>query len=101
MAQRQDLIGKLADRGETVVGKYMPAAQRIFEAGTGLTKRVDDLTKRVKELATLEKRVTTLEKKVDKLSGGSSSKSRSSSGAKRTTTKRTTRAKPSTGGRKT
>ena len=78
MAQgRQDIIGKLADRGETVVGKYMPAAQRIFEAGTGLTKRVDDLTKRVKELAMLEKRVVALEKKVDKLSA-----------PKRTTTKR-------------
>jgi hypothetical protein len=90
MAQgRQDIIGKLADRGETVVGKYMPAAQRIFEAGTGLTKRVDDLTKRVKELATLEKRVATLEKKVDKLSGGSTSRPRST-GSKKTTTKRTT-----------
>ena len=99
MAQgRQDLIGKLADRGETVVGKYMPAAQRIFDAGTGLTKRVDDLTKRVKELATLERRVATLEKKVDKLSG-SSSRSRSSA-TKKTTTKRTTRAKPSTGTKK-
>jgi hypothetical protein len=96
MAQgRQDIIGKLADRGETVVGKYMPAAQRIFEAGSGLTKRVDDLTKRVKELATLEKRVATLEKKVDKLSGPKRTTT------KRTTTKRTTRAKPSTGGRKT
>ena len=48
MAQgRQDILGKLQDRGETVVGKYMPAAQRIFEAGSGLTKRVDELTKRV------------------------------------------------------
>jgi DNA repair ATPase RecN len=84
MAQgKQDFLGKLQDRGETVVEKYMPAAQRIFEAGSGLTKRVDDLTKRVKELAMLEKRVAALEKKVDKLSG-----------PKRTTTKRTTRAKP-------
>jgi hypothetical protein len=84
MAQeRQDIIGKLADRGETVVGKYMPAAQRILDAGSGLTKRVDDLTKRVKELAMLEKRVATLEKKVDKLSGPKRT-------TKRTTTKRTT-----------
>jgi outer membrane murein-binding lipoprotein Lpp len=84
MAQdKQDIFSKLQDRGENVVGKYMPAAQRILEAGSSLTKRVDDLTKRVKELAMLEKRVAALEKKVDKLSG-----------PKRTTTKRTTRAKP-------
>ena len=90
MAQgKQDFIGKLADRGENVVGKYIPAAQKIFEAGSGLTKRVDDLTKRVKELAMLEKRVVALEKKVDKLSG-----------PKRATMKRTTRAKPRTSTKK-
>ena len=94
MAQRkQDLLSKLADRGEDVVGKLadMPAAQRLFDAAGGLTKRVDELQKRIRGLDALEERVTALERKVDRLSKGSGT----ARTTKRTTTKRSTRAKPS------
>ena len=72
MAQqgRQDLLSKLADRGEDVVGKLadMPAAQRLVDAGVQLKDRVDELQKRVRGLDALEQRVDALEKKVDQLS---------------------------------
>jgi hypothetical protein len=87
MAQgRQDLLSKLADRGEDVVGKLgdMPAAQRLLDAGVQLKDRVDELQKRVRGLDTLERRVAALEKKVDELS-----RSRRTA-PKRTTAKRTT-----------
>ena len=48
MAQnRQDLLSKLADRGEDVVGKIseMPAAQRLLDAGMQLKDRVDELSR--------------------------------------------------------
>ena len=40
---KQDLLSKLADRGEDVVGKLadMPAAQRLVDAGMQLKDRVD------------------------------------------------------------
>ena len=91
MAQnRQDLLSKLAERGEDVVGRItdMPRAQRLLEAAGSLRERVDEL----------ERRVAALERKVDQLAGGTSTRRTT---AKRTTTKRSTRAKPSTGGRKT
>jgi uncharacterized protein involved in exopolysaccharide biosynthesis len=70
MAQsRQDLLSKLADRGEDVVGKLteMPAAQRLLDAGLQLKDRVDELQKKVRGLDALERRVAALEKKVDEL----------------------------------
>ena len=60
MAQsRQDLLSKLADRGEDVVGKLadMPAAQRLVDAGVQLKDRVDELQKRVRGLDALEQRL--------------------------------------------
>jgi uncharacterized protein involved in exopolysaccharide biosynthesis len=70
MAQnRQDLLSKLADRGEDVVGKLseMPAAQRLLDAGMQLKDRVDELQKKVRGLDALEQRVARLEKKVDEI----------------------------------
>jgi cell division septum initiation protein DivIVA len=86
MAQRrQDLLSKLADRGEEVVGKLadMPAAQRFVDAGMQLKDRVDELQKKVRGLDALEQRVAALEKKVDQLSRPARAS------AKRTTAKRT------------
>jgi len=94
MAQsRQDLLSKLADRGEDVVGKLadMPAAQRLVDAGMQLKERVDELQKRVRGLDALERRVAALEKKFDELSRPAKA------APKRTTTRRATQAKKSPG----
>ena len=70
---KQDLLSKLADRGEDVVGKLseIPAAQRLLDAGMQMKDRVDELQKRVRGLDALERRVDALEKKVDELSRSS------------------------------
>ena len=80
--RRQDLLSKLADRGEDVVGKLaeIPAAQRLVDAGMQLKDRVDELQKRVRGLDALEK-------KVDELSRPTKA------APKRATTRRTTQAK--------
>jgi len=82
--RKPDLIAKLADRGEDVVGRIsdFPAAQRVVEAATGLKERADELQRRLRGLDELEKRVAALEKKVDRLA--------KPAGAKRSTAKRTT-----------
>jgi outer membrane murein-binding lipoprotein Lpp len=98
MAQSgQDFLSKLADRGEDVVGRIsdMPGTQRLLEAAGSLRERVDELQKKVRGLDALERRVAALERKVDQLSRPTSGAASSRAGAaKRTTPKRTTRAKP-------
>ena len=89
MAQPQrkpDLIGKLADRGEDVVGKIsdFPSAQRVVDAAAGLKARADEIQRRLRGLDELEKRVAALEKKVDRLAKPAPKRST----AKRTTTSR-------------
>jgi len=95
MAERQDLLSKLADRGEEVMGKLgeMPGAQRLLESAGQLKDRADELQKRLRGLDALEGRVAALERKVERLSGSPSS------AAKKPTTKRTTGAKPAAGGK--
>jgi len=87
MAQQRkpDLIGKLTDRGEDVVGRInelRPAAQKVVDAATTLKERADEIQRRLRGLDELEKRVAALEKKVDRLA--------KPAGAKRSTAKRTT-----------
>src|SRR6266498_1107364 len=55
----QDLLSKLADRGEDVVGRIsdIPGAQRLLEAAGSLKERVDDLQKKMRGLEALERRV--------------------------------------------
>src|SRR5919108_204973 len=52
----QDLLSKLADRGEDVVGRIsdMPGAQRLREAAGSLKERVDDLQKKMRGLDAVE-----------------------------------------------
>jgi TolA-binding protein len=91
MAQRgQDLFSKLADRGEEVIGRIgeMPGAQKLLESAGQLKERADELQKRLRGLDALERRVAALERKVDQLSGSRAA------ARKKTTPKRTTRAKP-------
>jgi uncharacterized protein YoxC len=92
----QDLLSKLADRGEDVVGRLgdMPGAQRLLEAAGTLKERVDDLQKKVRGLDALERRVAALERKVDNLSTTGGKSSSRATGAKKTTTKRSTAPKP-------
>ncbi len=98
MAQRpQDLLSRLADRGEEVIGKLgdMPGAQRLLESATVLKDRADELQKRVRGLDALEQRVAALERKLDQISKlDGTSRSRSSTAKKPGAAKRTTRAKP-------
>jgi hypothetical protein len=88
MAQQRkpDLIAKLTDRGEDVVGRITehPTAQRVVDAATGLKERADELQRRLRGLDDLEKRVAALEKKVDRLGKPAAKRS----AAKRTTTSR-------------
>jgi hypothetical protein len=98
MAQRpQDLLSRLADRGEEVIGKLgdMPGAQRLLEQTSVLKERADELQKRIRGLDELEQRVAALERKVDQLSKASgTAKTRTTGAKKASTAKRTTRAKP-------
>jgi hypothetical protein len=102
MAQRkqQDLLSRLADRGEQVVGRItdLPGAKQLVDRMAGLTKGLDDVQKRLRSLDPLERRVTQLEKRLDKLESGGKT-------TRRTTTARTSGAKRpasrSTGARKT
>jgi outer membrane murein-binding lipoprotein Lpp len=67
--QRQDILGKLADKGEEAWQRVadVPGAHRLVETVTTLRGRVDELQKRVRGLDALEKRVAALEARVDAL----------------------------------
>jgi len=103
MAQRKqkDLLSRLADRGEQVVGRIsdLPGAKTLLDRTTALAKSLDDLQKRVRSLDPLEKRVTALERRLDKVEGKTPRKTagtrRRTTTARRTTTpRRTTRRRP-------
>jgi uncharacterized protein YoxC len=85
MAQRkqQDLLSRLADRGEQMVGRItdLPGAKQLVDRMAGLTKGLDDVQRKLRSLDPLERRVTQLERRLEKLEGAGSAK---------TTTRRTT-----------
>jgi hypothetical protein len=98
MAQgKQDLLSRLADRGEQVVGRItdLPGAKTFLDRTTALTKNLDDLQKKVRGLDPLEKRVTALERRLAKLEG------KSPTGTKKATTRRRTSPKPSASSQRT
>ena len=78
MAQTEkDLLTRLADRGEQVVGRItdLPGAKSLIDRTGALTKQVNDIQRRLRSLDPLEKRVTALEKRLEKIEGkGSSAK---------------------------
>ena len=100
MAQRKpDLLSRLADRGEQVVGRIsdLPGAKQLVDRTAALAKGLDDVQKQLRGLDKLERRVVQIEKRLDKIEGKSrtrktTSRSRSSaakaSTAKRATTRR-------------
>ncbi len=73
---QKNLIEKLADAGEDALTKLAgaPAAHRMVEATSGLTKRLDDIQKRLRGLGEVEKKVAQLERRVAKLEGAGKSK---------------------------
>ena len=85
MAQRrqQDLLSRLADRGEQMVGRItdLPGAKQLVDRMAGLTKGLDDVQRKLRSLDPLERRVTQLERRLEKLEKAGSAK---------TTTRRTT-----------
>jgi len=90
---KKDLLTRLADRGEHVVGRItdLPGAKTIMDTTTSLGKRLDEVQKRLRSIDPLEKRVTALEKRLDKVEGKSSTKrapaKRTTKAASRTTKK--------------
>ena len=102
MAQRKpDLLSRLADRGEQVVGRItdLPGAKQLVDRVAALAKGLDDVQKRLRSLDRLEKRMTQIEKRLDKVEGKSTprkttARSRSSA-AKPSPAKRPTTRKPS------
>jgi uncharacterized protein YoxC len=93
MAKRkqQDLLTRLADRGEQMVGRItdLPGAKQLVDRMAGLTKGLDDVQRRLRSLDPLERRVTQLERRLEKLES-------SGKGTTRRTTARASSAKRST-----
>ena len=75
MAQK-DLLSRLADRGENVIGKIsdLPGAHAVGEALGTVKERLDDLTRRVRGIEGLDQRVADLERRLDELAGGAPAK---------------------------
>ena len=88
MAQKnKDLLTRLADRGEQVVGRItdLPGAKTLVDRTAALTKSIDEMQKRLRSLEPLATRVTSLEKRLEKLEGKGSAKR---AAPKRTATRR-------------
>jgi uncharacterized protein YoxC len=104
MAQRkqQDLLSRLADRGEQVVGRItdLPGAKQLTDRVSGLTRGLDDVQKRLRRLDPLERRVSELERRLEKLEGKGKTTTRKTTAAS-ATTKRSTSATRKTSGRST
>ena len=98
MAQRKpDLLSRLADRGEQVVGRItdLPGAKQLVDRVAALAKGLDDVQKRLRSLDKLERRMTQVEKRIDKLEGKSTtrrttSRAKSSAAPKSSSAKRAT-----------
>ena len=88
----KDILTRLADRGEQVVGRItdLPGAKTIMDTTTSLGKRLDEVQKHLRSIDPLEKRL-------DKVEGKSSTKR---APAKRTTKTASTTTKKSTTARK-
>jgi TolA-binding protein len=67
----QDLLAKLAERGEEALGRLSdaPGGARITEAIRGLRERMDEMQRHASGVDALEKRVEELEKRLARLEG--------------------------------
>ena len=71
MARRgQDLLNKLADRGEEAIGRVgeLPGAGRAIDRVDSLRRRLDEMQRRLQRVDLIEQRVTALEARVEELS---------------------------------
>jgi len=89
MAQKKDLLTRLADAGEEALNRLGdgPGMARMLGFANSTRDRLDELTKRVRGIEALEQRVTKLERQVAALSGTSSSSTKRAP-AKRSAPKR-------------
>jgi hypothetical protein len=90
---QKDLLSRLADRGESVIGRItdLPGMQQITEAGSGFRDRLDDLSRRVRGIEELEQRVAKLEQRLGALEGTAAPKR---AAAKKPTPKRSAAEEP-------
>ena len=74
--QKPDLLSRLADRGEQVVGRItdLPGAKQLVDRVAALAKGLDDVQKRLRSLDKIERRLTQIEKRLDKLEGKSTTR---------------------------
>jgi TolA-binding protein len=74
--RKQDLLSKLADRGEQMIGRItdLPGAKSLLDSMQTLRERMDDMQKRVRGLESLETRMSDLERRIETLEGGASSR---------------------------
>ena len=74
--QKPDLLSRLADRGEQMVGRItdLPGAKQLVDRVAALAKGLDDVQKQMRGLDRLEKRMTQIEKRLDKLEGKSTTR---------------------------
>jgi hypothetical protein len=95
MAQRKDLLTRLADAGEEALNRLgdAPGMDRVTAFANSTRDRLDELTKRVRGIEALETRVAKLEKQVAALSGTTKAPAR-----KRTTATRKRSSTAKTGG---
>lgn len=95
MAQRRDLLSRLADAGEEALNRLgdAPGMDRVTAFANSTRDRLDELTKRVRGIEALESRVAKLEKQVAALSGTAKAPAR-----KRTTAARKRSSTAKTGG---
>jgi hypothetical protein len=99
MNQKQDILSRLADKGEGALSRVAGSqtTARVVESVTGLRERMDDVQKKVRGLDELEKRVATLEKQLAELQRPKAkprtTRAPASSAARKTSA--TTRKKPS------
>jgi uncharacterized protein YoxC len=100
MAQRgqKDLLTRLSDVGEEALSRVAgsQATSRVLESVGGMRERLDDVQRKVRGLDALEKRVAKLEKRVDELSKAKPTPRARASTTKRTTSRSTSRKKPTT-----
>lgn len=66
MAQKRDLLSRLAEAGEDAIQRLgeAPGGKRLADAANTLRDRADELQKKVRGLDELERRVAQLEKRL-------------------------------------
>jgi hypothetical protein len=69
MAERKDLLTRLADAGEDAISRFSkaPGGEQLSGFAHTMRERIDELQKKVRGIDDLERRIEALEKRVDAL----------------------------------